>query len=70
MTAVRYIRPVPTREGPVMDVRNSAVMIGAEEGVMAHRDVRSVIALGDSLGMVVAKQPVMDTGISRVMIVR
>ena len=68
MTAVRYIRRVPTREGPVMDTGISAVMIGAEEGVMAHRDVSFVIALGDGLGMVVAKQPVMDTGISRVMV--
>ena len=68
MTAVRYSRPVPIGEGPVMDVRNSAVMIGAEEGVMAHRDVSFVMALGDGLGMVVAKQPVMDTGITRVMV--
>ena len=68
MTAVRYSRPVPIGEGSVMDVRNSAVMIGAEEGVMAHRDVSFVMALGDGLGMVVAKQPVMDTGITRVMV--
>jgi hypothetical protein len=38
MPTLGYIGRMDVRERTVMDVRNSAVMIGAEEGVMTIRE--------------------------------